>query len=164
MSHANAPLTPTGRLRLVRRVVEQGWTLRRAAESAGVSVITAQRWARRYRAEGPAGMVDRSSKPRRCPRQTATRIAFHLHQQGLAVSTVHKIVRRYHCPPLRWIDPVTGTRLRAKPVPRRYQHAEPGDLVHVDVKKLGRIPDGGGHKMLGRARIRGLICCLAASS
>lgn len=169
MSHANAPLTPTGRLRLARRVVDHGWPLRRAAQSAGVSVTTAQRWASRYRAEGPAGMVDRSSRPRRCPAQTPTRIerrviglrithrwgpariAFHLRHQNLAPSTVHKILRRYHCPPLRWIDPITGTRLRAKPAPHRYQHDQPGDLVHVDIKKLGRIPEGGGHKMIGRA-------------
>src|SRR5690625_5646040 len=66
MSHANAPLTPTGRLRLARCVVEDGWPLRRAAERFGVSVTTARRWAERYRAEGEAGMVDRSSRPRRC--------------------------------------------------------------------------------------------------
>ena len=170
MSHANAPLTPTGRLRLARLVVDQKWPLRRAAERMGVSVTTTRRWADRYRAHGPAGMVDRSSRPRTSARQTPTRverrvvclrvsrrwgparIAYHpLRHQRLAPSTVHKILRRYGCPPLAWTDPATGARLRARSKPRRYEHAAPGDLVHVDIKKLGRIPDGGGHRVLGRA-------------
>ena len=169
MTHANAPLSETGRLRLARCVVDQHWTLARAAERFNVSVTTAQRWAERYRAQGAAGMLDRSSRPRRSPQRTRTRverrvvglrvtrrwgparIAFHLRQQALTPSTVHKIPRRYGCPPLAWTDPATGVRLRGRPEPRHYQHAAPGDLVHVDIKKLGRIPDGGGHKVLGRA-------------
>ncbi|MFM2438524.1 MAG: hypothetical protein RLZ55_1343 [Actinomycetota bacterium] len=170
MSHANAPLSPTGRLRLARAVVDQGWPLRRAAERFAVSVTTARRWAERYRAEGPAGMADRSSRPASSPRRTPTRverrvlglrvarrwgparIAFHLRHQRLAPSTVHKILRRHGCPPLAWTDPGTGARLRrARREVRRYEHPAPGDLVHVDVKKLGRIPDGGGHRALGRA-------------
>ena len=75
------------------------------------------------------------------------RIGYHL---GLNPATVHKILTRYHCPPLRWTDPATGVRLRRRPAPMRYEHAAPGDLVHVDVKKLGRIPDGGGHRVLSR--------------
>src|SRR5690625_3438910 len=108
MSHANAPLTPTGRLRLARCIVEDGWPLRRAAERFGVSVTTARRWAERYRAEGAAGMVDRSSRPRRCPHRTPrrterrvvglrvsrrwgpARIAYHL---GMHPSTVHELGR-----------------------------------------------------------------------
>jgi transposase InsO family protein len=170
MSHAMSPLSETGRLRLARCVVDQKWSLARAAERFNVSVTTARRWADRYRAEGPAGMADRSSRPASAPQRTPTRverrvvclrvtrrwgparIAFHLRHQGLAPSTVHKILRRYGCPPLAWTDPATGVRLRGRPKPRRYEHAAPGDLVHVDVKKLGRIPDGGGHKALGRAR------------
>ena len=116
-------------------------------------------------------MVDRSSRPASSPQRTATRverrviglrvtrrwgparIAFHLRAQRLAPSTVHKILRRYGCPPLAWTDPATGVRLRAgRRQVHRYEHAEPGDLVHVDIKKLGRIPDGGGHKVLGRAK------------
>ena len=76
------------------------------------------------------------------------RIAYHL---GLNPATVHKILTRYRCPQLAWTDPATGVRLRGRTPARRYQHAQPGDLVHVDIKKLGRIPDGGGHKVLGRA-------------
>src|SRR5699024_1761884 len=144
--------------------------LRRAADRYGVSVPTAQRWAHRYRAHGEAGMGDRSSRPRRCPNQLdrrterrilglrvsrrwgPERIAYRLH---LNPSTVHKVLARYQAPPLAWTDPGAGVRLRAKPKPVRYEHHEPGDLVHVDVNKLGRIPDGGGHRAHGRARATG---------
>jgi transposase len=73
VSHANAPLSPTGRLRLARCIVDEGWTLRRAAERFQVSVPTAQRWSQRYRSQGETGMDDRSSRPARSPRRTATR-------------------------------------------------------------------------------------------
>lgn len=171
MSHANAPLSPTGRLRLAELIVDKKWPLRRAAERFNVSVTTAKRWADRYRELGKAGMCDRSSRPRSCSRQTPTRverrvvclrvtrrwgparIAYHLRHQRLAPSTVHKILRRYGCPPLAWTDPATGVRLRGgRRLIHSYEHAAPGDLVHVDVKKLGRIPDGGGHKVLGREK------------
>ncbi|MBL0888637.1 IS481 family transposase, partial [Myceligenerans sp. I2] len=143
----------------------QGWPLRRAADRFGVSVTCAHRWATRYRQHGPAGMVDRSSRPRSCPHRTTgrlerrvlglrvsrrwgpARIAYHL---GLNISTVGRVLARYDCPRLSWTDPATGTRIRrARPI--RYEHPAPGDLIHVDIKKLGRIPDGGGHKALGRA-------------
>jgi len=166
MSHGNASLTPTGRLRLASCVVNDGWPLRRAAERFGVSVTTAQRWSGRYREQGQAGMGDRSSRPNRCPGQLPTRIEHRI--MGLRVSrrwgparigyrlrlnpaTVGKVLTRYEAPRLAWTDPATGCRLRAKPKPFRYEHAAPGDLVHVDIKKLGRIPDGGGHRFLGRA-------------
>ena len=167
MSHANATLTPRGRLLLARCVVDDGWPLRRAAERFHVSHKTAARWAGRYRTFGPAGMTDRSSRPRRCQHQLSVRterpilglrvsrrwgparIAYRL---GQAVSTVHRVLIRYGAPPLRFIDPATGVRVRSsRPAPRRYEHAAPGDLVHVDIKKLGRIPDGGGHRVHGRA-------------
>lgn len=168
MSHANAPLSPTGRLRLARCVVDDGWTLARAAERFNVSITTAQRWAGRYRTHGPAVMVDRSSRPVSCPHRTPrrqerrviglrvsrrwgpARIAYHL---GMHPSTVHKILTRYRCLRLSWTDPATGVPIRAqRRTVRRYEHPAPGDLVHVDVKKLGRIPDGGGHKIHGRAK------------
>src|SRR5699024_97235 len=137
MSHRNASLTPTGRLRLARCIVDQGWPLRRAADRYGVSVPTAQRWAHRYRAHGEAGMGDRSSRPRRCPNQLdrrterrilglrvsrrwgPERIAYRLH---LNPATVHKVLARYQAPPLAWTDPGAGVRLRAKPKPVRYEH------------------------------------------
>ena len=159
MTHANAPLTPTGRLRLARCVVEDQWPLRRAAERFQVSVSTAARWAARYRNHGEAGMTDRSSRPRTSPNRTPTRterrvikvrvvrrwgparIAYLL---GLNPSTVHRVLTRYRLARLVHLDRATG-----RPV-RRYEHAAPGDLVHVDIKKLGNIPDGGGHKVHGR--------------
>ena len=167
MSHANATLTPRGRLLLARCVVVDHWSLRRAAERFGVSQTTAKRWADRFRALGEAGMGGRSSRPRHSPRRTPTRIerripgllvvrrwgpariAFHL---KLAISTVGRVLRRYGAPPLRFTDPATGTRIRAsRPAPQRYERQAPGELVHMDVKKLGRIPDGGGHRVHGRA-------------
>jgi transposase InsO family protein len=167
VSHANATLTPRGRLLLARCVVIDRWSLRRAAERFSVSVTTAKRWADRYRQLGEAGMVGRSSRPHRSPHRTPTRterrilglrvarrwgparIAFHLR---LAVSTVGRVLCRYAAPPLRFTDPATGTRLRgSRPAPRRYEYATPGELVHVDIKKLGRIPDGGGHRVHDRA-------------
>lgn len=167
MSHRNAPLSPTGRLRLARCIVDDGWPLRRAAERYQVSVTTAQRWAGRYREHGKDGMQDRSSRPRHCPHQLPVRTERRI--LGLRVSrrwgpariayrlrlnpaTVHKVLARYGVPPLAWTDPATGARLRAKPKPQRYEHEAPGELVHVDVKKLGRIPDGGGHRVHGRAK------------
>jgi len=167
VSHANAQLTPAGRLRLARLVVEKKWTLQRAAERWNCSVSTAKRWADRYRAHGVDGMADRSSRPRTSPRRTPTRVERRVlglrvarrwgpariaYRLGMHPSTVHKILRRYGCPPLSWTDPATGVRIRSsRRQVNRYQWANPGELVHVDIKKLGRIPDGGGHKVLGRA-------------
>jgi transposase InsO family protein len=167
VSHANAQLTPAGRLRLAKLVVDKNWTLRRAAERWNCSVTTAKRWADRYRLHGAAGMVDRSSRPRTSPRRTPSRVERRVigmritrrwgpariaYRLGLQPSTVHKILRRYGCPPLVWTDPATGVRLRSiRRNVRRYEWANPGELVHVDIKKLGRIPNGGGHKVLGRA-------------
>jgi transposase InsO family protein len=166
MTHAMAPLSRTGRLRLARCVVDDGWPLRRAAERFNVAVTTARRWVDRYRADGEDGMCDRSSRPKTSPRRTPAkterrvvglrvsrrwgpaRIGYHLR---LNPSTVHKILRRYGCPRLAWTDPATGVRVRGgRDRPQRYEHDAPGDLVHVDIKKLGKIPDGGGHRALGR--------------
>ncbi|SDU29288.1 leucine-zipper of insertion element IS481 [Gordonia westfalica] len=163
MSHRNSPLSPTGWLRLARCVVEDGWPLRRAADRFNVSVTTAKRWADRYRDHGPAGMVDRSSRPRSCPHRTSrvvglrvsrrwgpARIGFHL---GMNVSTVHRILTRYQCVRLSWTDPATGAPVRARRrEARRYERDAAGDLIHVDIKKLGRIPDGGGHRVHSRAK------------
>ena len=166
MVHGNAPLAPAGRLRLARCVVDDGWPLRRAAERFSVSVTTAARWAGRYRQQGAAGMFDRSSRPRSCPHQTSrrtehrvvglrvsrrwgpARIAYRL---GLTVSTVQRILSRYRCLRLAWTDPATGVPVRARRRQVvRYERAAAGELVHVDIKKLGRIPDGGGHRIHGR--------------
>jgi transposase InsO family protein len=159
VSHRNAPLSETGRLRLARCVVEDGWSLRRAAERFQVAVSTAARWAGRYRELGEAGMADRSSRPHRSPNRTPmrterriikirvirrwgpARIAYLL---GLNVSTVHNVLTRYGLAKLRWLDRATGR------VIRRMDSAHCGDLVHIDVKKLGKIPVGGGWRLLGR--------------
>ncbi|MGV0627838.1 IS481 family transposase, partial [Mycolicibacter minnesotensis] len=159
MSHRNAPLSETGRLRLARCVIEDGWTLRRAAERFQVAVTTAQRWAARYRELGPAGMADRSSRPHRSPNQTPTRTERRIikvrvirrwgparigYLLGIHPSTVHRVLSRYGVARLRWLDRPTGQ------VIRRIETTAVGELVHVDVKKLGKIPAGGGWRMLGR--------------
>jgi transposase InsO family protein len=166
VAHANAVLTPRGRLRLARCVVDGRWPLRRAAERFGVSHTTAGKWAARYRLHGPAGLVDRPSRPRHCPHQLPVRterrivrlrvarrwgparIAYRLR---LNPATVARVLARYRCPPLRFTDPATGTRIKtSQRSVTRYEHPAPGDLVHVDTKKLGRIPDGGGHRVVDR--------------
>jgi transposase InsO family protein len=158
--HRNAPLTELGRLRLARLIVEQGWPTARAAERFQVSRTTAHRWAARYRDQGAAGMADRSSRPHHCPRRTPTPVVrriVHLRrkqrlgpaqiapQVGLAASTVHAILVRCHISRLVHLDRATGQPIR------RYERDHPGALVHIDVKKLGNIPAGGGHRFLGRA-------------
>jgi transposase InsO family protein len=162
VSDANAPFAPEGRLRLARLIVEQGWSARRAAERFQCSPATAGKWAARYRAG--QSMLDRSSRPRRsparCPQQLERRIValrftrrwgphrigYHL---GVPRSTVGRVLDRYRMPLLAHLDQATGLPVRkARAV--RYEKSRPGELVHVDIKKLGRIPDGGGHRMLGR--------------
>jgi transposase InsO family protein len=160
VSHANALLTPRGRLALARCVVEDGWSLRRAAERFQTSSTTAARWAGRYRQLGEAGMVDRSSRPHRSPRRTPTRTERRIikirvirrwgparigYLLGLHPSTVHRVLTRFGLARLRWLDRATGRSIR------RYEHSAPGDLIHLDIKKLGRIPDGGGWRAQGRA-------------
>ncbi|GGW25614.1 IS481 family transposase [Streptomyces griseoloalbus] len=143
MPHRNAPLTETGRLRLARCVVEDDWPLRRAAERFQVSPTTAQRWAARYRMLGEAGMRDRSSRPHHSPRRTPTRterriIKVRILRRWGPARIAYGLARLTH------LDRATGA------VIRRYERERPGELVHVDIKKLGNIPDGGGHKVLGR--------------
>jgi transposase InsO family protein len=153
--HANARLTPQGRLLLCRRVCDQGRTLRQAAEAAGVSERTARRWLSRYHAEGESGLVDRSSRPRRSPRRTAPereRAIVGLRQTGMTAAeialclgmsarTCSRIVRRAGLGRLKSLEP-------AEPVVR-YERERPGELLHVDIKKLGRI-DGAGHRVTGQ--------------
>jgi transposase InsO family protein len=157
--HANAPLSELGRFRLARCIVDDGWPLRRAAERFQVSPTTAQRWAQRYRLEGRAGMRDRSSRPHHSPRQTrqpVVRKIVHLRRRkglgpamiagrlGMHASTVHRVLRREGMPRLADTD-----RATREPI-RRYERARPGELVHVDIKKLGNIPDGGGWRIVGQ--------------
>jgi transposase InsO family protein len=158
-THANAALTPRARLRLARLIVDHGWGVARAAERYDVSWKTASKWAARYRAEGPAGMVDRSSRPYRQPNRTpapVVRKIVHLRWKqrlgpveigdrlGMPASTVHAVLVRCRINRLTHIDRATGEPIR------RYEYEKPGDLLHVDVKKLGKVPDGGGWRYVGR--------------
>jgi transposase InsO family protein len=160
VAHRNAPLTELGRLRLARCVVDQGWPEARAAERFQVSRTTAHRWAHRYQEQGPAGMADRSSRPHHSPRRTPTPVVrkiVHLRwtqrlgpaqiapRVGLAASTVHGILVRCRISRLGHLDRASGQPIR------RYEHPHPGALVHLDIKQLGNIPAGGGHRFLGRA-------------
>ena len=164
MPHANATLTERGRLKLAQCVVDDEWPLRRAAERFQVSPTTARRWADRYQQLGVAGMVDRTSRPHRSPLRTRPKIErkiLHLRRSkglgpvaiggrlGMHGSTVHKVLVRHGVPKLACVDLATGQPIR-KEKPLRYEHPNPGDLVHVDIKKLGRIPDGGGWRVHGR--------------
>jgi transposase len=153
--HGNARLSVKGRELLVDRVENAGWSLTEAAEAAGVSDCTARKWLARYRAEGPAGLLDRSSAPEvvanrtdeqrleviaalRRLRMTGAEIAECL---GMALSTVSGILTRIGMGKLG--------RLGLEPA-QRYERARPGELLHIDVKKLGRIPEGrAGHRVHG---------------
>ena len=156
--HGNAPLTPEGRLRLVHRI-EDGWTVAAAAESMNISRQCAHKWWRRYRDEGLDGLRDRSSRPHSCPHQTPAHVERRivaLRQSrrlgparlagivGVPPSTVHRVLVRQGVNRLRWMDRPTGQ------VIRRIETSRCGELVHIDVKKLARVPDGGGHRKLGR--------------
>ena len=162
MTHANAAFTELGRLKLAQLVVDHGWPVSRVADRFQCAYGTVKRWSDRYRAGEP--MTDRSSRPHSSPNRTATRlerrivalrftrrwgphrIGYHLR---IARSTVERVLARYRMPLLRHLDRATGLPVR-KPTAVRYEASRPGELVHVDIKKQGRIPDGGGHRMLGR--------------
>lgn len=159
MAHRRARLTPFGRLLLVDRVLEEGWTVSAAAESLGVSRATAHKWLRRFRSEGLEGLQDRTSAPHRCPHAlpapavrrivAARRRTKHgPHRLGPELghprSTIYAVLRREGLSRLSHLDRPTA-------VPIRYERERPGELIHVDVKKLGKIRQGGGWKMLGRS-------------
>ena len=157
--HPWAKLTVEGRMLLVHRVVDLGWPRARAAEAQGCSAATVGKWLGRFEQEGAAGLVDRCSRPRRSPNRmpeaveeqileyrTRHRVGAHhiADALGVAQSTVSAVLARRGAPLLRHLDGPTGT-------PVRYERDRPGELVHVDVKKQGRIPDGGGWRVHGRA-------------
>ena len=159
MPHPNAPLTVVGRRLLCSRVTKGDWTVTAAAHAAGVSRQTAYKWLRRFRVHGESGLRDRSSRPARVrPRISARDIARIWRRRrlregplaiswntGIASSTVYAVLRRNGQGRLHDMD-------RQEKVPgARYEHAAPGDLLHIDVKKLGRLGDGGGWRFGGRA-------------
>jgi transposase InsO family protein len=167
VSHRNARLNVRGRQLLVERVCEQGWAVAHAAKAQGVSRQCAHRWINRFRAEGEAGLRDRSSRPHHCPSQTPVEVEEAIvvmrrderrgqdwigPELGVPARTVSRVLRRHGVPYLRECDPLTGEVVRAsKTTAVRYERDRPGELVHVDVKKVGKIPDGGGWKAHGRA-------------
>ena len=162
--HPCARTCAAGRALLVKRILELKWSVAMAAQAAGISKRTAYKWLRRFRLEGTPGLLDRSSRPEHSPtrlklekadivlelrrkkRMTAAKIAAVLH---LARSTVARLLKRNQLGRLRLVAP--------QPEPRRYEWPEPGDMVHIDVKKLGRIGVAG-HRIHGdrRRRTRGL--------
>ena len=158
MAHGSSRLTPRGRRLLVDRVLVQGWAAVRVAEAAGVSRASVYKWVRRFQLEGEAGLQDRSSRPHHSPRQVPLpeeqrilRLRMGMRKGpnrlgplvGRPASTVYAVLRRHQVSRLRDFDRMTR-------VPIRYVRERPGELVHVDVKKLGRIPPGGGHRVVGR--------------
>ena len=160
MAHRTARLNEYGRLLLARRVTREGWTVAAASAAMGVSRATGHKWVRRFRLEGPAGLADRSSRPHASPTRTpaaeegrilAARSALRWGPDrlgpllGVPPSTVAAVLRRAGAPRLADVDRPTGVPVR------RYEACHPGALVHQDHKKLGRIPDGGGWRALGRA-------------
>lgn len=153
--HANARLTPAGRRVMVLRILEEGWSIEDAAEAAGTTTKTATKWRNRYQCEGDSGLLDRSSAPKSIPhktppetevaietlrrlRKTAAWIAVEL---DVPISTVSAVLKRIGLGKLSRLDPPEP--------PNRYCRRRPGELLHVDIKKLKgfRMP---GHKVLGR--------------
>jgi transposase-like protein len=165
VSHVNARLNRHGRLLLIERVVVEGWPVAHAAKAMGISRQCAYRWVRRWRAEGEAGLADRSSRPHHSPTRTPPRVEQAIladrvkHRHGPAwiaarhpvcARTVSRIVVRHQLPRLAMLDPITGEVIRSSSATSmRYERDAPGELVHMDVKKIGRIPDGGGWRARG---------------
>ena len=161
-SHKNARLGFTGRVCLVMRVLADGWTVPEAAAAFGLSAQSARKWVRRYRVEGRAGLRDRSSRPHRSPRQLSARLERRIRQLRarrlsgpriadvleLPLSTIGDVLRRLglgRLPPAVPRPPIV-----------RYERATPGELLHIDAKKLGRIAPGIiGHRITGDRTTRG---------
>ena len=157
--HRRAALTVRQREELARLVVEEGWSIKAAAESSRVSVNTASKWASRYREQGAVGMEDRSSRPNRIRKPTppalvarvkALRLERRTMRQiasetGLGLATVGRILKREGMNRLKYLDP--------PPPARRYEKRAPGNLIHIDIKKLGRI-ETIGHRRTGDRSVR----------
>jgi transposase InsO family protein len=161
VAHPSARLSVFSRQLLVKRVIVDGWPVATVAEQLGISRATGYKWVRRYRADGLPGLEDRSSRPHRSPRRsseavTAAIISARTRRRygparlapltGHPRSTIYGVLRRAGLNRLRDSDRVTGT-------PVRYVACHPGALVHQDHKKLGRVPAGGGWRVLGRANL-----------
>jgi transposase InsO family protein len=157
--HARAALTLKQREELARLVVEEGWTIRAAAEHYRVMPDTASKWVRRFREQGVHGLQDRSSAPRRPARKTPEHVVDRVKElrlerrtmrqiaaeTGLGLTTVRRILLRHGMNRLKYLDP--------PPPARRYEESAPGKLIHLDVKKLGRI-EKAGHRVTGDRTVR----------
>jgi len=165
LAHVNARTNVFARRLIVERVAA-GWPAAHVAEQLGVSRATVYKWVRRHAEAGDAGLDERSSRPRRMPARVSVKVekrvlaARRRRRRGAVViaaelgmnpSTVGRILARHQVPHLAAIDPITGERIRSsRRSPNRYEHRLPGEMIHVDVKKLGRIPKGGGWRVHGR--------------
>ena len=155
--HGNAALSWSGRRRLARRVVDQGWTLKAAADAADVSVRCARKWSSRYRSVGAAGLLDRSSAPLRVANRTpADRIEAIVQLRRLRFSAAE--IAETLAMPLSTVSGILTRsglgrlgRLGLEPA-QRYERQAPGELVHIDIKKLGRIEGGAGWRVRGGAQ------------
>jgi transposase InsO family protein len=166
VSHGSARTLFHGRLLIVQRH-QAGWPQAHIAKAMGISRKCVKTWLDRYAAEGEAGLRDRSSRPHHSPRRTSAEVesrvvelrrrerrgpAWISAELGVPARTVSRILARHAMPPLAALDPITGQVIRASKLTAvRYERARPGDLVHMDVKKIGRIPDGGGWRAHGLA-------------
>jgi transposase InsO family protein len=166
VAHGNARTTFHGRRLIVARY-EAGWRQAHIAAAMGISRKCVRTWISRYAAEGDAGLVDRSSRPHASPTRTAAEVEDRIvglrrrerrgpawigSELGVPARTVSRVLFRRGQPRLSELDPMTGAVIRSsKQTATRYERSRPGELVHMDVKKLGRIPDGGGWRALGRA-------------
>jgi transposase InsO family protein len=166
VSHPKARLTVFARQLLVHRVRVEGRPVAHVAKELGISRQCAHKWVRRFDAEGGAGLRDRSSRPHATPTRTSPALERRVltarrrhrcgalglaHHTGVPAATCGRILTRHRVPRLADCDPITGKPIRASRMSgRRYEHPHPGDLVHLDVKKVGRIPDGGGWRSRGR--------------
>lgn len=161
--HANARLNLHGRRLLIARI-QQGRPIAHVADELGISRQTAYKWWGRWRREGDVGLLDRSSRPHRSPTQTPRRVERQVERLRcrlkhgpariagileLNPSTVHRILCRQGLNRIAWMDRPSGTVIRR----RRIEHARPGEQVQIDVKKLGRIPPGGGWRAWGRGNV-----------
>jgi len=169
LGHNNPPLTLRGKLILSQRVVGENRPVAHVAKELGISRQCAHRWVSRYRELGEAGLVERSSRPHSTPTRTSPQQEAAVLQSrrelkagplriaaatDVSARTVSRILARNNVPPLAWCDPLTGELIRAsRATAVRYERERPGELVHVDVKKLGRIPDGGGWRAEGKNTI-----------
>lgn len=165
MAHGNARTTVQARLLIVQRY-QAGWPQAHIAAAMGISRKCVKTWLDRFASEGSAGVRDRSSRPHSSPTRTPARVERRIvalrkrerrgpdwigAELGVPARTVSRVLARHHVPRLATLDPITGAVIKAsKSTAMRYERARPGELVHMDVKKLGRIPDGGGWKAHGR--------------